>query len=283
MENESMDCTEENEVPNTSVEKQDSQQMCLNEPPNCIENVGSKAFDESLEQAVTSMEPTNNVESNISILPPLSAISNNPLQEDSTELMNITEDVTPKLPEPMCENNEETLTVVSDNQNTSQLPEFIGPVIPNNISLKESTNCPVIHVDPKADFDITPKTTNDTLQNFKQSNKESFIQRSNFAKKEAPHFFSHSTIIELSTSSWSPTKTDIQPYLRGCKWSPDGSSCLCVVNNDGVHVINLPSFTEPICTDRAIDILRTDIHIKEAGLVYDFCWYPSKKDSPPQW
>lgn len=99
--------------------------------------------------------------------------------------------------------------------------------------------------------------------------------------------FSCDTLLELSKSSWSRsvnTKNDIQPYLRGCKWSPDGTCCLCVVNNDGVHIIELPRdlYYDSISTDRSIDILNSVIHVKESGLVYDFCWYPGMNSSLPE-
>ncbi|CAG4953097.1 unnamed protein product [Colias eurytheme] len=102
-----------------------------------------------------------------------------------------------------------------------------------------------------------------------------------------PGLFTSKTLVELCSASWSrsPKVThDIQPYLRGCKWSPDGTCCLCVVNNDGVHVMELPRdlYSGDVTADRTIDVLEPVIHIKEAGLVYDFCWYPGMNSGVPE-
>ncbi|VVC91841.1 unnamed protein product [Leptidea sinapis] len=102
-----------------------------------------------------------------------------------------------------------------------------------------------------------------------------------------PVLFTSRTLIELSSSSWSRSpkiSTNVQPYLRGCKWSPDGTCCLAVVNNDGVHVMELSRdlYDGSVGRNRTIDILEPVIHVKEAGLVYDFCWYPSMNSNVPE-
>ncbi|XP_046967811.1 telomerase Cajal body protein 1 homolog [Vanessa cardui] len=102
-----------------------------------------------------------------------------------------------------------------------------------------------------------------------------------------PKLFSSKTLLELCNSSWScsyKAKNNIQPYLRGCKWSPDGTCCLTVVNNDGVHVTELPKdlYFGSVNPERKIDVLDSVIHVKEAGLVYDFCWYPGMNSNVPE-
>ncbi|XP_052749562.1 telomerase Cajal body protein 1 homolog [Galleria mellonella] len=104
---------------------------------------------------------------------------------------------------------------------------------------------------------------------------------------EYPSLFPNRTLLELCSSSWSrspKTKQNVQPYLRGCKWSPDGTCCLSVVNNDGVHVTELPRdlYSGSVTADRTIDVLDSIIHVKEAGLVYDFCWYPGMNSNIPE-
>lgn len=104
-----------------------------------------------------------------------------------------------------------------------------------------------------------------------------------------PALFTSRTLVELCSSSLSqPTKlTDLenaQPYLRGCKWSPDGTCCLCVVNKDGVQIMELPRdlYEGDVNSNRTIDILEPVIHVKEAGTVYDFCWYPGMNSAVPE-
>ncbi|CAH0686281.1 unnamed protein product [Spodoptera exigua] len=102
-----------------------------------------------------------------------------------------------------------------------------------------------------------------------------------------PNLFTSKTLIELSNSSWSRSRranNDVQPYLRGCKWSPDGTCCLSVVNNDGVHVTELSRdlYTGYVDPNRIIDVMDSVIHVKECGLIYDFCWFPLMNSSVPE-
>ncbi|CAF4875594.1 unnamed protein product [Pieris macdunnoughi] len=103
-----------------------------------------------------------------------------------------------------------------------------------------------------------------------------------------PALFTNRTLVELCSTSWCHTKNvtaeSTQPYVRGCKWSPDGTCCLCVVNNDGVQVMELPRdlYEGDVSSNRTIDILEPVIHVKEAGLMYDFCWYPGMNSAVPE-
>ncbi|KAI5646178.1 telomerase Cajal body protein 1 [Phthorimaea operculella] len=102
-----------------------------------------------------------------------------------------------------------------------------------------------------------------------------------------PTLFTSKTLLELCNSSWSRAsnaKEDVQPYLRGCKWSPDGTCCLTVVNNDGIHLTELPHdlYTGDVSPQRNVDILESAVHVKESGLVYDFCWFPGMNSQIPE-
>lgn len=113
------------------------------------------------------------------------------------------------------------------------------------------------------------------------------IQNAETVSFQFPALFTSQTLLELSNSTWCRSKRardDVQPYLRGCKWSPDGTCCLSVINNDGVHVTELPRdlYEGTVKTDRLIDVLDSVIHVKECGLVYDFCWYPGMNSSVPE-
>lgn len=102
------------------------------------------------------------------------------------------------------------------------------------------------------------------------------------------HSFSEeTTFLELSRSSWHPAYRNLnqQTYLRGCKWSPDGTCCLTVVNNNGVHLIELPKDLyegDSLESDRSIDILDSVVHVPESGTLYDFCWYPGMNSMIPE-
>lgn len=125
---------------------------------------------------------------------------------------------------------------------------------------------------------VVDESVVDTIENNIESKEEDSFQY--------PPLFSTKTLLELCNSSWSRAvnaRQDVQPYLRGCKWSPDGTCCLTVVNNDGVHVTELPKdlYFGSVSADRSIDVLDSVIHVKESGLVYDFCWYPHMNSNIP--
>lgn len=96
-------------------------------------------------------------------------------------------------------------------------------------------------------------------------------------------YFHNKSVCELSRYSWTGSQTN-QRYLKGCHWSPDGTCILTAVNGEGMHVVELPRdlYAEEVPTgERPVDILESAVHIKEAGIVYDFCWYPLMNSGQP--
>lgn len=69
-----------------------------------------------------------------------------------------------------------------------------------------------------------------------------------------------------------------QGFLKGCKWSPDGT-CLLTCADDGVlRLFDLPadlynSHKKPFqgCSTSE---LSPSLRIKESETIYDYCWYP---------
>lgn len=83
------------------------------------------------------------------------------------------------------------------------------------------------------------------------------------------------TSIELGRAQW--PNYDDQHYLKGCKWSPDGTCLLTVVRGAGMHVMELPGDLyngDSIMTSRPIQPLNPAVSVPESGLIYDYCWYP---------
>lgn len=102
-----------------------------------------------------------------------------------------------------------------------------------------------------------------------------------------PRTVENNCLIELCVSSWHPSKKDgnKQTYLRGCKWSPDGTCCLTVINNGGVQVLELPQELyqgDEISEYRPIDVLDSAIKLPESGMIYDFCWFPGMNSLVPE-
>jgi telomerase Cajal body protein 1 len=103
---------------------------------------------------------------------------------------------------------------------------------------------------------------------------------------ETPKLFERRSLVELCRSSWHPTPgaQSHQTYLRGCKWSPDGTCCLTVINNGGVHLIELPRDLyqeDSVDVSRPVNILDSVVQVSECGLIYDFCWYPGMNSTIP--
>lgn len=96
-------------------------------------------------------------------------------------------------------------------------------------------------------------------------------------------FFIENNVIELARCSWRGSSRN-QRYLKGCLWSPDGTCVLTTVNGDGMHVFETPRDlygTDTISSDRPLDCLQSAVHIKEGGIVYDYCWFPFMNSSDP--
>lgn len=90
------------------------------------------------------------------------------------------------------------------------------------------------------------------------------------------------TAIELARSQW-PNDSD-QHYLRGCKWSPDGTCLLTAVRGAGMHLMELPRdlYTgDSVVNTRPIVQLNPAVSVPESGLIYDYCWYPGMNSSDP--
>uniref|UniRef100_A0AAG5CXY9 WD repeat-containing protein 79 n=1 Tax=Anopheles atroparvus TaxID=41427 RepID=A0AAG5CXY9_ANOAO len=96
-------------------------------------------------------------------------------------------------------------------------------------------------------------------------------------------FFKDAACIEVARCSWD--RAARQNYLQGCRWSPDGTCLLAAVNNDGMHIVELPTDVygkEEMSEDRPVDILSSAVHVKEGGLVYDYAWYPGMNSGLPE-
>ncbi|XP_053671339.1 telomerase Cajal body protein 1 homolog [Anopheles nili] len=96
-------------------------------------------------------------------------------------------------------------------------------------------------------------------------------------------FFKDSACIEVARCSWDrPVR---QNYLQGCHWSPDGTCVLTAVNNDGMHIVELPNDLygkDHVSEDRPVDLLTSAVHVSEGGLVYDLAWYPRMNSGIPE-
>lgn len=96
-------------------------------------------------------------------------------------------------------------------------------------------------------------------------------------------FFIEKNVVELARCSWRGSSKN-QRYLKGCLWSPDGTCLLTTVNGDGMHVFETPRDlfeVDSISPQRPLDCLQSVVHVKEGGIVYDYCWFPLMNSNDP--
>lgn len=103
---------------------------------------------------------------------------------------------------------------------------------------------------------------------------------------EPPNYFFDKQALEISRHSWgSSTNSNIQNYLKGCQWSPDGLCCLTAVNGDGMHIFEIPYDvleSKKLPISRPFNVLTSVVKVKEGGNVLDYCWFPRMHSSLPE-
>lgn len=88
--------------------------------------------------------------------------------------------------------------------------------------------------------------------------------------------------LELGRTQW--PNVDDQHYLRGCKWSPDGTCLLATIRGGGMNVMELPAdlyACDTVSVTRPVHALNPAVVVPETGLIYDYCWYPGMNSTNP--
>ncbi|XP_060602339.1 telomerase Cajal body protein 1-like [Ruditapes philippinarum] len=124
-----------------------------------------------------------------------------------------------------------------------------------------------------SDVVIVPETEESAPS--KDTDMESFLRLSVFEFKGPPRQL---------TGAWECFKdSENKNYLRGCKWSPDGTCILTNSNDNKLKLFNLPDeLYYSGGENKIIDGLKPVLNMKEADTVYDFCWYPLMSSSQPE-
>ncbi|XP_073143940.1 uncharacterized protein [Henckelia pumila] len=84
----------------------------------------------------------------------------------------------------------------------------------------------------------------------------------------------------------SPSPSNANNFLKGVKWSPDGSCFLTCADDNTLHVFTLPydDSGNPVNTSASVtdaDSYAANVVITEGESVYDYCWYPYMSASNP--
>ncbi|XP_075492916.1 uncharacterized protein LOC142530895 [Primulina tabacum] len=83
-----------------------------------------------------------------------------------------------------------------------------------------------------------------------------------------------------------PLPSNANNFLKGVKWSPDGSCFLTCADDNTLHVFTLPydDSGNPVNTSASVtdaDSYAANLVITEGESVYDYCWYPHMTASNP--
>ncbi|XP_058825937.1 telomerase Cajal body protein 1 homolog [Topomyia yanbarensis] len=139
------------------------------------------------------------------------------------------------------------------------------------------------HIIPEAmdlDRDVPQEDHQSETNSIKSDSGDSPISKHTSYEQD---YFQSMTVCEIGRCSWD--KVAKQNYVRGCLWSPDGTCVLAAVNNDGMHVFELPSdmyAAQEVSPERPVQLLDAPVHVRESTLVYDYKWYPGMNSAMPE-
>ena len=75
-------------------------------------------------------------------------------------------------------------------------------------------------------------------------------------------------------------------FLKGCKWSADGTCLLTCANDNILRLFDLPSHfyqnTNWVCDESTPTELTPSLKIKEGEIIYDYCWHPLMSSWQPE-
>ncbi|XP_028405488.1 telomerase Cajal body protein 1-like [Dendronephthya gigantea] len=84
------------------------------------------------------------------------------------------------------------------------------------------------------------------------------------------------------TGAWRDFEGSPENFLKGCKWSPDGTCILTCSNDNTLRLFNLP--TEMYSGFFSLDVLpemSSVLQMKEGETIYDYAWYPKMSSYDP--
>ncbi|KAG1701403.1 Telomerase Cajal body protein 1 [Nymphon striatum] len=127
--------------------------------------------------------------------------------------------------------------------------------------------------------DLNYKSEQNVLLNDEQMTQEETTEFQPISEIKIDYNFSD--IPFQITGAWEPFSR-LENYTKGCKWSPDGTCILTNSDDKMLRLFNLPPqfYEEPLRFDSFVEMSPV-LSMKEAELVYDYCWYPKMSSSDP--
>ncbi|KAK6195388.1 hypothetical protein SNE40_000832 [Patella caerulea] len=82
------------------------------------------------------------------------------------------------------------------------------------------------------------------------------------------------------TGAWTEFENKEQNFLKGCKWSPDGSCILTNSDDNYLRLFNTPSEVYYGNMEN-VPQMTSILKMKGGETIYDYCWYPLMNSSDP--
>lgn len=92
-----------------------------------------------------------------------------------------------------------------------------------------------------------------------------------------PNFTSSPTLVAIDSTDFQQREN----FLRGCLWSPDGSSVLCNSADNCLRVFDLTDCLQAKHSS-LLSSLTLAAQVRGHELIYDFCWYPYMSYAYPE-
>ncbi|GFS22399.1 telomerase Cajal body protein 1 [Elysia marginata] len=137
------------------------------------------------------------------------------------------------------------------------LQTFIGPIAPDTLQK---------YVLTQGEMDVDPLSEERKQQT---CHTESY----DFSNRSVPTF--------VAWASTEYQRTGSENFLRGCKWSPDGSQLLTNSSDNILRVFNMSDAV--LDNDNSSDIEQiSEVLMREGSTVYDYAWIPCMSSHQPE-
>ncbi|KAM7424832.1 Telomerase Cajal body protein 1 [Porites harrisoni] len=93
--------------------------------------------------------------------------------------------------------------------------------------------------------------------------------------------YNFTTSPEQVTGAWQDFESPASNFLKGCKWSPDGSCVLTNSDDNVLRIFNLPVELYNGTAVHGLSEMVSVLQMPEGETVYDYCWYPFMSSLDP--
>uniref|UniRef100_A0A1B6D0K4 WD repeat-containing protein 79 n=2 Tax=Clastoptera arizonana TaxID=38151 RepID=A0A1B6D0K4_9HEMI len=135
-------------------------------------------------------------------------------------------------------------------------------------------------------IDIIDEDTSLEIKKVKFNNSENEKQQFSSSSLHIPHYdFQNFHLLTFASKEFNSQNCS-NNFLKGCKWSPDGTCLLTTSEDNHLRLYDLPQslYGKTVLTDDILLLpeLSSVLKVKNGGTIYDFCWYPYMTSVDPE-